>query len=155
MWYSHSPFLLPSRACLPRLRRRMWKGGFRRLTYLYFRIQPAANRQEVPSTVRKPTVREDRSQAVQVYPSPCPCRKDQGQIGNNACCTLPDQVPHPPLTVSTCIIKPKVDRPDPCICNPSTRLEEGGGRWPPIDRHKKGSNDCEKNCGSDTTRVFR
>ena len=74
-------------------------------------------------------------------------------IGSNAFHTLPDQVHHPSLTVSASIINPEVNRPDPCIYNPPTRLEEGWGRRPPIDRYKKGSNDCEKNRCPDVGRT--
>jgi len=100
-------------------------------------------------------VRVDRSPTIQVYPNPCPCSKSQSEIGSNTYCTLPDQVPHPPLTISASIINPEMNCPDPCIHNPPTRLEKSRRWWPPIDRYKQGSNDCEKNCCSDMTRVLR
>lgn len=107
-----------------------------------------------PSPVEK-NIRVDQSPAVQVDPNPYPCRANQSQIDGNAHRILPDQVHHPPLTVSAGFIYPEVNRPDPCIHNPPTRLEGGWKRWQPIDRHKKGSDDRDKKCCSDTARVFR
>lgn len=73
------------------------------------------------------------------------------EIGSNTYRTLPDQVPHPPLAISASIIKPEMNCPDPCIHNLPARLEESRRWWPPIDRYKQGSDNCEKNCCSDMT----
>ena len=68
---------------------------------------------------------------------------------------VPYQVPHPSLTISTSVIKSKVNRPDPRVYNPPTRLEEGGRWWPPIDRYKQGGGDRENYHCSDMTPVLQ
>ena len=125
-----------------------------RLTCLCFHIQSAWKQSAGSSLpVRERTIRVDRSPIIQVYPNPCPCRENQSQICDSTYRILPDQVPHPPLVISASIIKSEMNCPYPCIQNPPARLEEGRRRWPPVNRYKQGSNDCEKNRRSDMARV--
>lgn len=107
-----------------------------------------------PLTI-KLIIRVGRSPAAQEYLGPYPWRCNQNQISSNTSCAAPDQVPHPSLTVSTSIIKSKVNSPNPGIYNPLTRLEEGRRRRPPINCHKQGSDNCEKNCVSDMMPVLQ